>query len=175
LSAGRANESPLIALSLGSNLGPREELILSAFGRLERSGLFTPEALSSLYETSPVGIRTERWFINAACVGRGPLEPRQILDLCKKIERELGRNPAGEGRDRPIDIDIVVFGKLVVAEPDLVIPHPRMRERRFVLVPLAEIAPRLAVPPDGRRVADLRDALPPDQAARKVSSRSLAR
>lgn len=161
-----------VALSLGSNLGPREDLILTAIGCLLRSGSFALDAVSSLYETSPVGVSTVHSFINAACIGRSIASPRALLDICKGIEMELGRSRGGDSRDRTIDIDIVLFGQLVVAEHDLVVPHPRMRERLFVLVPLAEIAPDLRVPPDGKSVRALRDAANVSQGVIRVSSRS---
>ena len=149
--------------------------MLEAVWRLERSGVFAIDALSSLYETAPVGISTTHPFINVACLGRTAAAPRELLELCKGVERELGRGPAGTSRDRPIDIDILLFGLLAVAEPDLLIPHPRMRERRFVLVPLAEIAPDLPVPPDGCPVRLLRDAMAEDHGVTRVSARWLIR
>jgi 2-amino-4-hydroxy-6-hydroxymethyldihydropteridine diphosphokinase len=175
LNAARTTSDSRVALSLGSNLGPREELILAAIGRLGSSGIFGLEALSSLYETSPVGISTTHSFINAACVGRSSASPEAFLDLCKAIERSFGRRALGASRDRTLDIDIVLFGERVVERPDLVIPHSRMRERLFVLVPLAEIAPDLPVPPDGKLVRALRDAFPAAGGVTKVSSRSSIR
>lgn len=175
MNAAPTRHDRTVALSLGSNLGPREELVLAAVGRLGRSGVFELDSVSSLYETAPVGISTTHSFINAACIGRTSASPGALLDLCKGIEREFGRSPGGASLDRPLDIDIILFGELVVAEPNLVIPHPRMRERLFVLVPLAEIAPELPVPPDGKRMRLLRDVLRADQGVTRVSSRSWIR
>ncbi len=175
MNAAPTRHDRLVALSLGSNLGPREELILAAIGRLGRSGVFELDSASSLYETRPVGISTTHSFINAACVGRTSAPPEALLDLCKEIEREFGRSPGSASLDRPLDVDIILFGDLVVAEPDLVIPHPRMRERLFVLVPLAEISPDLPVPPDGKRVCLLKDILRAEQGVTRVSSRSWIR
>lgn len=162
-------------LSLGSNLGDREETLLGAFARLDRCAGVRLEAASSLYETEPLGLVSKRPFVNAACVVATSLAPRELLSLCQTIEREFGRERAGPTRDRTLDIDIIAYGGVSIDEPDLAVPHPRLRERLFVLVPLAEIRPDAALPPDGKRVRDLLRECAGGGWARRVSSRGQAR
>lgn len=142
----------IVILSLGSNLGRREETILQAIHRLETTPNLIIEAVSSLYETSPLGISTDKLFINAVCEGRTALPPRDLLAICLALEKDFGRVRSYRTMDRTLDIDIAVFGDLLVRESDLVLPHPRLRERLFVLVPLAEIHPGFCIPPDGATV-----------------------
>lgn len=158
-------------LSLGSNLGPREETILAAIDRLARERGVRPIALSSLYETSPVGVGATHPFINAVCVLAVSLGPRELLARCRAIEDAFGRRRDLPVRDRTLDLDILVHGAAIVDEPDLVLPHPRLRERLFVLEPLAELCPDLALPPDGAIVLDLRRRWRGEGWARRVSSR----
>jgi 2-amino-4-hydroxy-6-hydroxymethyldihydropteridine diphosphokinase len=161
-----------VVLSLGSNLGRREENLLGAVLRLGGAAGIRIGLLSSLFETEPVGIRTSKPFINACCVIETTLEPRALLDVCKALERAAGRESGAV--DRPLDIDVVLFGGLEIEEPDLVVPHPRFRYRRFVIEPLAEIAPDLELPPDGARAPAL--ALSPAcrGSVTRVSSRRIA-
>ena len=140
-------------LSLGSNLGAREERLLEAVSLLEREPRVDLLGFSSLYETEPIGVPTEAPFVNAVAVIGFDGSPRSLLDLCRGLERRAGRE--GSGPDRPLDIDIVLFDDCVLEEPDLVLPHPRFAERLFVLVPLAEVAPGLALPPDGRTAGEM--------------------
>ncbi len=158
-------------VSLGSNLGPREETILAAVGRLAREGGVRLLALSSLYETSPVGVASPRPFVNAACALAVSIDPRELLDRCRAIEDAFGRRRDSPSRDRTLDLDILVHGEAVVNDPDLVIPHPRLRERLFVLEPLAEMCPDLALPPDGATVGQLRLRWTGEGWARRISSR----
>jgi 2-amino-4-hydroxy-6-hydroxymethyldihydropteridine diphosphokinase len=131
-------------LALGSNMGDRARNIARAIETLGMRGVRVV-CESSLYETQPIGVRGDGWFLNAALQVETDLMPLQLLHVALQIERELGRKrttaDAGALKDpRPIDIDILLFGESVVRAPELEIPHPRMAERRFVLVPLAEIA-----------------------------------
>lgn len=179
-----------VALSLGSNQGAREETVLAAAERLSAVPGLVLEIMSSLYETSPVGIATNTPFINAACVARSALSPRELLDVCLRVEAEFGRRrgaeprgtraPEGsaadggggtEPRDRTLDIDIILYGETVVAEADLRIPHLRFQSRLFVLVPLVEICPGMKVPPSGRTVADVRRDSAGEGWVRLVSTR----
>lgn len=133
-----------VYLSLGSNMGSREENIKKALGFLsERTRL---EKLSSVYDTAPVGNKNQPHFLNMVCRVSTILQPVVLLAMVKDIESKLGRLPKTHNLPRPIDIDILFYGDQVISTPDLVIPHPRLHERAFVLVPLVEIAPDLMHP-----------------------------
>ncbi|HET9211819.1 MAG TPA: 2-amino-4-hydroxy-6-hydroxymethyldihydropteridine diphosphokinase [Thermoanaerobaculia bacterium] len=155
----------VLALALGGNVpgnlpgkagggpSPVEHTLAWALRRLEAS--LGPLRVASLYRTAPVSPVPQPDFLNTAALGHTDLPPEGVLALGKALEREAGRRPGERFGPRPLDIDILLYGGLVLEGPELTLPHPRMRERRFVLAPLAEIAPDLAVPPDGARVADL--------------------
>lgn len=132
--------SPLF-LSLGSNLGDREETLHRAIELIgERIG--TVQRVSSFIETEPWGFQSEHPFLNAACKVLTTLTPRQCLRETQRIERELGRTSKsrhGIYHDRPIDIDLLLYGDLHLSTPTLTLPHPRMYERDFVMIPLREI------------------------------------
>jgi 2-amino-4-hydroxy-6-hydroxymethyldihydropteridine diphosphokinase len=124
--------------------------------------------VSSVYETEPVGeVLDQRDFYNAAIEARSELEPHRLLDECKRIELELGRLPGPRHGPRPIDVDLLMVAGTTLADERLVLPHPELSKRRFVLVPLLEIDPEL-VHPDGTRLADLLAALPPGQRVARV-------
>jgi 2-amino-4-hydroxy-6-hydroxymethyldihydropteridine diphosphokinase len=143
-----------VHLGLGSNLGNREANLRAALRGLWR--MARVEAVSALYETEPVGGPSQPSFYNAACRLEIGLEPRPLLRFLQGLEHELGRRPGEEPwGPRLIDLDILLYGDRVVEEEGLVIPHPRLTERPFVLVPLAEIAAEVRVPGDGRTVAGL--------------------
>jgi dihydropteroate synthase/2-amino-4-hydroxy-6-hydroxymethyldihydropteridine diphosphokinase len=129
-------------LSLGSNLGDRLQNLRDAVAALERAGVLLLD-LSPVYETAPWGLTDQPPFLNMAVAARTSLEPRALLRLLQQIERDLGRLPAERWGPRLIDIDLLFYDDLVIEEADLVVPHPRLHERAFVLVPLVEIAPRL--------------------------------
>jgi len=155
LSAPRKASDRTIVLSLGSNIPPREEHVLAGVARLAQVPRFRLVALSSLYESEPVGISTATHFINAACIAVCGLPARELLAACRGIERESGRVDASSSRDRTLDIDIILYGDEVIREKDCAVPHPRFFERRFVLVPLMEIGPGIAVPPSGRTIEEI--------------------
>lgn len=136
-----------IYLSLGSNLGVREDNLQRALLRLEEEQVRVV-ARSSLYETEPQDVRTQPWFLNMAIACETGYFPLQLLTVLQSIERELGRTRAGRITKGPrtIDIDILLFANAVMNVPCLTIPHPRMLERRFMLEPLIEIAPDLRHP-----------------------------
>ena len=161
-----------VVLSLGSNLGPREEHLLAGVSRLEAAGGLKLEALSSLYETSPVGIATNNAFINAILVAKTALPAADLLAVCRRAERAAGRTAGGPSRDRTLDVDIIFYGDEMIDEHELAIPHPRYHERLFVLVPLIEIRPAFRVPPSGGAIADILGRCGGDAWARKVSGRS---
>ena len=150
-----------VYLSLGANRGERAAQIEQALRLLGEGGV-PVRRRSSLYETEPVGMRSRRWFLNGVVEVRTQLGPLALLRLVKRIERQLGRS-ASRGRRptaRPIDIDIVYYGKRVLRQPKLIIPHPRRLERRFVLEPLRELAPKWRDPVTRQTVAEMLAQLP---------------
>lgn len=153
-------------LSLGSNVGDRKGYLLQAIGRLREHGLYC--ALSSFYETEPVEVTDQGWFLNCA-VGLDSSEtPAQLLADILSIEKAMGRERIQKKGPRTIDIDILLCGDVIVDTPDLTIPHPAMAQRRFVLEPLAEIAPEARHPVLKRTIRELLAALPPGQQVRRI-------
>ncbi len=144
----------IVYLGLGSNLGNREANLRSALRGLWRRGRV--EAVSSLYETEPVGGPAQPPYYNAACRWETGLDPRPLLRFLQGLEHELGRRP-GEERwaPRPIDLDVLLYGDRIVGEEGLTIPHPRLADRPFVLAPLAEIAAEALHPVEGKTIAEL--------------------
>jgi 2-amino-4-hydroxy-6-hydroxymethyldihydropteridine diphosphokinase len=128
-----------VYLSLGSNLGDRRANIERAFASLESTGVHVLR-ISSFYRTEPVGYKLQPWFLNCAAEAETELMPLQLLRRCQTIQRELGRRPGMRNGPRLIDIDILLYENAIIHSAELTIPHPRMAERRFVLVPLSEIA-----------------------------------
>ena len=143
-----------VYLSLGSNLGDREGHLRRARERLSASGLRLLRE-SSLYETEPRDFPDQPWFLNQVIEADTSLFPRQLLSALQRIERELGRRRGVSKGPRTIDLDILLFGEAVVTAPELEIPHPRLAERRFVLEPLAELAPDLRHPLTRRTVREM--------------------
>jgi len=148
----------VVYLGLGSNLGNREEQIERGIGQLTRSGV-SIELQSTLYETEPVGVEDQPWFLNLVVRGQTALTPSELLATCKRVERELGRTESVRFGPRILDIDILLYGEDVIAEEDLEIPHARMSERRFVLIPLLEIEPAARDPRTGTKYADILNRL----------------
>lgn len=139
-------------LGLGSNLGDRHANLAAALEALDW-GDTKVVARSSIYETEPVGGPAgQPWFLNQVVAVETSLEPRALWERCSAVEAALGRAREGEERwgPRVIDVDVLLYGTERIGEPDLEIPHPRMHERAFVLVPLVEIAPGAEVPGRGR-------------------------
>ena len=154
---------PTTYIGLGANLpsiaGAPEVTLVAARSRIESLGRLV--ARSSLYSTAPVGFADQPNFVNAVVALETELTPRTLLESLLAIEREFGRDRAASFRNGPrtLDLDILLFGDLHVSDPNLEIPHPRLSERAFVLVPLAEIAPHAIDPASGRTVGQLLQSL----------------
>jgi 2-amino-4-hydroxy-6-hydroxymethyldihydropteridine diphosphokinase len=157
-------------LGLGSNVGDRETHLRAAISMLRQRGVEV-EAVSSLYETEPVGeVLDQPDFLNAAIRVRTELEPESLLALCKEIEQERGRTlDAPRHSPRPLDVDLLLLGDVQLSTERLTLPHPEVTSRRFVLAPLLELDPNLTLP-DGTRLADALAALGPDQRAEQAGT-----
>jgi len=148
-----------IYLSLGSNLGDREANLRAAIERLPAAGVHVLRT-SPVYETEPVDYIHQSWFLNVVVEAETELFPLQLLARTGKIERALGRIRTVAKGPRTIDIDILLYGQAVVRSSTLEIPHPRMAERRFVLAPLADLAPGLRHPVSHKTVREMLEAAP---------------
>jgi 2-amino-4-hydroxy-6-hydroxymethyldihydropteridine diphosphokinase len=155
----------LVYLGLGSNVGDSETILQSALAKLNGPDLKLLR-VSSLYETEPIGLREQRWFLNLVAEFETDLFPKQLLYRIQRIENELGRKRTVRNGPRTIDVDILLHGSFIVTTEELEIPHPRYRERRFTLAPLAELNPHLRDPVTKKTMADLLAGLP-GQVARK--------
>jgi 2-amino-4-hydroxy-6-hydroxymethyldihydropteridine diphosphokinase len=138
-----------VYLSLGSNVGDRERIVRAALEHL------SPTRVSPLYETEPVDYTDQAWFLNMVAEARTELGPAEFLARTQQIERDLGRERTVPKGPRTLDIDILFFGDAVIHTATLEIPHPRLTARRFVLQPLADLAPRLRHPVTGASVQEM--------------------
>jgi 2-amino-4-hydroxy-6-hydroxymethyldihydropteridine diphosphokinase len=155
-----------IYLGLGSNMGDRRAHLADAIVGLQASDLRITRA-SSVYETAPQDVPDQPWFLNQVVEAETDLFPKQLLSRARKVERALGRKRGVAKGPRIIDIDILLFGDSIIDADDLQIPHPRMLERRFVLEPLAEIAPDLRFPINNKTIREMLNSVA-SQAARKI-------
>lgn len=147
---------PPVFLGLGSNRGRREAVLQRALQALEERG-FRVTAMSSLYLTEPVDAPPQDWFLNAVAEGRTALSPEALLAACLEIEAGLGRVREVRHGPRTLDLDLLLYGDEVRRTPALTLPHPRLHERLFVLVPLAEIAPGARHPVLNLTAAEMRE------------------
>lgn len=147
-----------IAIALGSNLGDREAQLRGALDSL--GPVLAHLRVSSFYETEPVDMAgPQPMFLNAAAIGESPLSAPAILDVLLAVEQGFGRERPYVGAPRTMDLDLILYGGSIISAPGLIVPHPRFRERRFVLEPLAEIAPQWVDPVTGKTIRELLDLL----------------
>ncbi len=156
----------IVYLSLGSNVGDRAANLNAAIERLQRLG--EVKAVSSFYETEPVEVTAQPWFLNCAVKLDTENMPKQLLAGILEIEQGMGRRRVQKKGPRTIDIDILLFGNSIVETKGLTIPHPSMHERRFVLEPMIEIAPEARHPVLKKTMRELRDGLSAGQVVRKL-------
>jgi 2-amino-4-hydroxy-6-hydroxymethyldihydropteridine diphosphokinase len=161
---------PTVAyLSLGSNIGNRREYLHDAIARLSKVGQMV--AVSSLYETEPVDFTDQAWFLNCAVAIQTTDTPDALMNAVLQIERKIGRVRTAPKGPRTIDIDVLLYDALIIDTPELTVPHPVMHQRRFVLEPLAEIAPGAVHPILNKTVTELLDALPGGPRVREYKDR----
>lgn len=160
--------TPSVFLGLGSNLGDRKAALERALLLLARRG-FRTLSLSSCYETEPVGGPPQEWFLNLVAGGETALGADALLDACLGVEEEMGRVRLVQDGPRLIDVDLLLYGDLCRRGPRLTLPHPRLQERRFVLVPLVEIAPEARHPRLGQTAAELLAGCPDTGRVRRVA------
>ncbi len=158
----------LVYLSLGSNLGDRAANLLAAIAQIAAADPLG--RISSLYETQPVDVQDQPWFLNCVAAIETRKTPRELLKFLLSIEAAMGRLRQRNKGPRKIDVDVLLFGDRVVQEPGLIIPHPSMQHRRFVLEPLVEIAPEVCHPVFRKTARELLAALDESQIVRKVET-----
>lgn len=147
-------------IALGTNIEPREAYLTGALEKITEHEEIKMNNISSIYETDPVGYTDQADFLNMIIEVETTLSPMDLLAYCQGIENRLGRERDIRFGPRTIDLDILLYGEETVSTDELTVPHPRMHERAFVLVPLAELAPSYSIPKVGERVEDLLEKLP---------------
>ena len=156
-------QAPAVFVALGTNLGDRERNLAQGVRGLEERGLVITRA-SSVYETEPVGGPEQGPYLNAVVEAQTSLRPEAVLASCLAVESGLGRVRGVANAPRTLDLDLLLYGDEVVRTEMLTLPHPRLHERRFVLVPLEELAPDARHPVLGQTVAEMRARCPDDSA-----------
>jgi 2-amino-4-hydroxy-6-hydroxymethyldihydropteridine diphosphokinase len=158
----------IVFLSLGSNVGDREKNLRTAIAALPELGVKLKK-VSSIYETEPVDFLEQPWFLNCVVEGETTVPPATLLKRLRELEQQMGsKKPVPHG-PRLIDLDILVYGERTIDSPELQVPHPRMHLRRFVLAPLAEVAPDLKHPTWSGTAAQLLNGLSDDSAVKKLA------
>jgi 2-amino-4-hydroxy-6-hydroxymethyldihydropteridine diphosphokinase len=169
--ANPSQASPWLAyLSLGSNLGDRAANLREAIRLLQEA--VAVRKVSAFYETQPVDVPDQPWFLNCVLALETGKTPRELLQFVLETEHKMGRLRMRDKGPRTIDIDILLFDDRIIDEPGLKVPHPALCQRRFVLEPLAEIAPDVRDPATGKIARELLASLPPGQTVRKLDERS---
>jgi 2-amino-4-hydroxy-6-hydroxymethyldihydropteridine diphosphokinase len=158
-----------VLIGLGSNVGDRVHALSAAVRALH--GVVTIDRLSSLWKTEPVGMRDQPDFLNAVLLGRTERAPRALLATLVDIEERSGRERRVPNGPRTLDLDLIAYGGATLEEPGLSIPHPRASRRRFVLAPLAEIAPDMRLVAGGSKASELLAALPDGEAVERYPHR----
>jgi 2-amino-4-hydroxy-6-hydroxymethyldihydropteridine diphosphokinase len=143
-----------VFIGLGSNLGDRERFIRQAVEEIARMPETRLVRVSSLYDSEPVGVQDQPVFLNAVGIFETELEPRELLWHLQLVERRLGRVRAKRWGPRTVDLDILLYGDLVIEQEDLVVPHPELENRAFVLIPLFELDPELVHPGTGQKIRE---------------------
>jgi len=158
----------IVFLSLGSNVGDREKNLRDAIAALPKLGVQIKK-VSSIYETEPVDLLEQPWFLNCVLEGETSVPPAALLKELRALEKRMGSKKLVARGPRLIDLDILVYGRQTIDSPELQVPHPRMHLRRFVLAPLAEIAPNLKHPSWSGTATQLLAGLPDDSVVRKLT------
>lgn|SRR5699024_1313700 len=149
-------------IALGTNIEPRESYLTGALEKVTAHEEIKIKNISSIYETDPVGFTDQADFLNMIIEVETTLSPFDLLAYCQEVENRLGREREIRFGPRTIDLDILLYGEETVETEELTVPHPRMHERAFVLVPLAELAPNYVIPGVGEKVEELLEQLPED-------------
>lgn len=162
----------IVYIGLGSNIGDRVGNIQHALAALQGKEAFSLLRVSSFYRTAPVGYEAQEWFANAVVEGQTSLAPSELLALLQTIEREMGRVTPFKWGPRNIDLDLLFFGDRIVVEEGLSVPHPLADQRRFVMEPLAELAPEGVHPRTGTTFREILKQLGTNQAVERMENAS---
>lgn len=161
--------STTVYLGIGSNLGDRRGHCEKALGQIRQNPAITLRRVSSLYETEPLEYQPQGWFYNAAAEMDTTLSAGAFFAFCRQVEEGLGKKVEVRKGPRTIDLDLLFYGQEVIQEPELIVPHPMLALRAFVLVPLAEIAPQWVHPALGKTVLELLAKVAQNQGIKKVA------